>query len=299
MHSKFPPAIAVAITVISGCSGGSGGPATVGSSSQPPGDSVTQPNCGGTAVFDPVPVLDCASLNTAAPAAGVDALPGGYWSGHFYNETQAVQGYMEALVSEDGRFQIHAYRYNDTNLCTNWEAELGGSMATEGNAVSGNGRIIAMKPALADGTGAADLQIEGAVAERDSLNGTWNASSGDAGCFKLDQYWATDYEAPSALEQLVGQWQDHYSASRSRLTIGVDGSFAGEDLLGCSWTGHFALIDDRYSLYELTAELQSCERAGQYTGLAWHGPGWDPGEFWVIVLANDGEKALRLTFSNF
>lgn len=297
MHSKFVPVLAIAIFAAAGCSGGHKDVGAIGPASQTSGDSSSTPGCG-TAIFDPVPVLNCASLPTVAPAAGVDAMPGGYWSGQFLDETQAVQGYMSAMVGEDGRFQLWAYRYNDTNTCTNWEAEFGGNMTTVGNSLSGSGRMIALKPTLADGTMAADLQIEGVVVERDSLTGTWNASSGDAGCFQMNQYWATDYEAPSALENLVGEWNDYYSESNSHLTVDVDGSIIGSDRYGCSWTGLFGLIDDHYSLYEFEAELQSCDRAGHYTGLAWHGWGWDPGEFWLEILADDGEQALRLTFSS-
>ena len=298
MHSKFAPAMAIAMLAFASCSEGHRPLGIDGSSSQSPGGPVAQPNCG-TAIFDPVPDLNCASLNNTPPAVSVDALPGGYWSGRFADETQAVQGYMQALVGEDGRFQIQAYRYNDANLCTNWEAELAGKMTTVGNSLSGTGRIIAVKPPLVDGTKVADLQIDGTVAERDSISGTWKASSGDAGCFQLDQYWASDYEAPSALEKLVGQWTDYYSNSSSQLTVDVDGSITGSDRYGCSWTGRFGLIDDLYSLYEFEAALQSCDRAGQYTGLAWQGWGWDPGELWLQVLADDGEHVIALTFSSF
>jgi len=298
MHSKFGPVIATAILAIAGCSGGHNDVGAKSPPSRTPGNSSVSQSCG-SAIFDPVPDLICANLNIAAPAADVDALPGGYWSGRFADEAQAVQGWMLALVGEDGRFQIKAYRYNDTNLCTNWEAELAGRMTTVGNSLAGSGRMIAMKSTLVDGTTAADLQIEGVVAERDSLIGTWNASSGDTGCFELGQYWAADYEAPSALENLAGDWNDNFSASGSRLTVDVDGSITGSDRDGCSWTGRFGLIDDRYGLYEFEAELQSCVRAGLYTGLAWHGWGWDPGEFLLMVLASDGEQALALSFSNF
>jgi len=297
MHSKVIPILAITVFIVAGCLGEHKDGGTVRRTSQSSGYPSATPGCG-YAIFDPVPVLNCSSLAVAAPAADFDALPGGYWSGQFVDETQAVQGEMTAMVGEDGRFQLKAYRHNDHDLCTNWEAELAGNMTTVGNSLSGSGRIIAVKPGLVDGTTAADLQIEGVVEERDSLSGTWNASSGDAGCFQLNQYWAADYEAPSALENLVGEWNDHYSDSRIRLTVDVDGSFAGSDQDGCSWTGRFGLIDDRYSLYEFEAELQSCDRAGQYAGLAWHGWGWDPGEFWLTVRAIDGEQALVHSFSN-
>lgn len=297
MNSKCVAVLAIAILAAAGCSGRHEDVGAIGPTLQTSGDPSSTANCG-TAIFDPVPVLTCASLPTVAPAAGVDARPGGYWSGQFLDETQAVQGYMSAMVGEDGRFQLWAYRYNDTNTCTNWEAEFGGNMITVGNSLSGSGRMIALKPSLADGTLAADLQIEGVVAERESLTGTWNASSGDAGCFQMNQYWAADYEAPSALENLVGAWNDYYLNGSSRLTVDVNGNITGSDRYGCSWTGRFGLIDDRYSLYEVEAELQSCDRAGHYTGLAWHGWGWDPGEFWLQVRADDGEHALVLSFSS-
>ena len=298
MRDTLPLALAITFVAVAGCSEGHVEPFPGAVPMQPMAGAAPEPGCGGTAIFDPVPALDCASLAAAAPAASVDALPGGYWTGQFLNETQAVQGYMQAMVGEDGRFQILAYRTNETNLCNNWEAALSGTMTTDGNALSGGGRIIAVKPTLADGTLAADLQVEGVAAERDRLSGTWNASSGDAGCFDLHQYWASDYEVTSALEYLAGNWTDHYADSRTRLAVDADGSFAGGDQDGCVWAGRFGLIDDSYGLYEFETDIRSCDRAGQFTGLAWHGAGWDPGERWLMVLANDGELVMRVTFSN-
>jgi hypothetical protein len=234
----------------------------------------------------------------AAPAAEVDALPGGYWTGRFVDDTQDVQGYMVALVAGDGRFQLQAYRTNETDLCHNWEAALTGRMTIAGNAMTGDGRMIALIPTLADGTQAADLQIEGVVAERDSLTGAFTASSGDAGCFVLDQYWSSDYEARSALENLAGDWTDHYSPDATRLSVDVDGTLSGSDRHGCDWTGRFGLVDDRYSLYEFEADLHACDRAAHYTGLAWHGPGWGPGEYWLQLRADDGNQALVVNFSS-
>lgn len=304
MRGKLIPVLAITLVSVTGCSGGSAGPAFDPQAlqgplpPQPSPDSASQPNCGGTAIFAPVSALDCASYGAAAPAASIDALPGGYWGGQFLNETQAVQGYMQAMVGEDGRFQVLAYRTNENNFCYNWEAGLGGTMTTDGNALSGSGRIIAVKPTLADGTMAADLQLAGVAAERDRLSGTWNASSGDAGCFDLHQYRASDYEVPSALEDLVGEWNDGHFEPHSHLEVNVDGTFTGSDQDGCAWTGRFGLIDDSYGLYEIEADIRSCDRAGQYTGLAWHGPGWDPGERYLMIRADDGQHLLRANFSN-
>jgi hypothetical protein len=297
MHNKIAPALAITILIVSGCSGGHKEFGTAGLLPQTPGGPVALSSCG-SAIFDPVPVLDCAGLPVAAPAASIDALPGGYWSGQFVDHAQAVQGYMVALVSEDGRFQIQAYRYNDNNLCHNWDAELSGRMTTAGNSLNGSGRIFAIAPTLVDGTTAADLQIDGVVAERDSISGTWNASSGDSGCFQLGYDWGAEYETPSTLANLAGEWTANHSAGSSRLSVEADGSLSGSDRYGCIWTGHFGLIDERYSFYEFEAELQACDRAGRYTGLAWHTWGWDPGEFWLQVLADDGEQALTFAFSN-
>lgn len=297
MHSNIIAAMAITVLAVSGCNEE---PRALGGgnlSPQPPQGSAGQAGCG-AAIFDPVPDFICADLDLAAPPSGIDALPGGYWSGRFADETQAVQGYVEALVAEDGRFQLQAYRFNDTNTCHNWRAGLSGTMTTVGNAMSGSGRIIAAISTLADGTQSADLQVDGVVAERGSITGRWNASSGDAGCFQLDQYWAGSYEAPSALAKLQGEWTDRYSSNGGRITIGANGSLTGSDGHGCSWSGHFALIDDRYSLYEFDTELRSCDQAGHYTGLAWHGLGWDPGEYWLKILAGDGQHALLRNFSN-
>lgn len=291
MRSNHLLVLVVTGLVVSGCSGGDNGPP--GRDPQTSAPPVLQPACPG-GITDPVPVLQCDSLPTAPPSDGIDALPGGYWQGLFIDETQAVHGYMHALVSEDGRFHLQASR----DMCFGWEAALTGRMTTTGNAMNASGRMIAQVPTLVDGTRAADLEIDGVVLERTSISGRWTASSGDAGCFLMDSYDAGYYEAPSTLENLVGEWTDHYSPTRARLAVDANGNLAGADRNGCEWTGRFGLIDDRYSLYEFEADLQSCDQAGHYTGLTWHGDGWDYGEYWLWLRANDGEHALVLTFSS-
>jgi hypothetical protein len=288
--------LATALISVTGCSGGADEFQVDPSTPQLTGGSVAPENCG-SAILDPVPPLSCDSLAIAAPAASVNALADGYWTGRFVDQTQDVQGYMIALVAGDGRFQLQAYRYNETNLCHNWEAALTGEMTIGGNTLSGNGRIIALIPTLADGTQAADLQIDGVVAERESLTGTWTASSSDAGCFVLDQYWGGDYEATSALGNLVGTWTDYHSAGATQLSVDASGTLSASDQHGCNWTGRFGMVDDRYSLYEFEADLQSCDRAGHYTGLAWHGPGWE-GEHWLKIRADDRNQALLVNFSS-
>lgn len=285
------------LLLVAGCSGDAEDFQVDPSTPQLPGGSEAPQTCG-SATFDPITPLSCDNLAVAAHAASFDALPDGYWTGRFVDETQDVQGHVMALVAADGRFQLHAYRYNETDLCHNWEAALTGKMSTAGYALSGNGRIMAVISTLADGTRAADLQIDGVVAERDSLTGTWTSSSSDAGCFVLDQYWSSDYEATSALGNLVGTWTDYYSANATQLTVDSSGTLSGSDQQGCNWTGRFGLVDDRYSLYEFEADLQSCDRAGHYAGLAWHGLGWDPGEYWLQILADDRNQALVVNFSS-
>ena len=45
----------------------------------------------------------------------------------------------------------------------------------------------------------------------------------DAGCFVLEQYWAGDYEAPSALENRAAEWIDPWSPDAARLSVDADG----------------------------------------------------------------------------
>jgi hypothetical protein len=202
------------------------------------------------------------------------------------------------MVSEDGRFQMHAYRYNENNLCTNWDAALAGTITTAANAMSGSGRLLAFAPALADGTMASDLQIEGIIDERRNMIGKWTGASGDAGCFVMNFY-NFYYEAPSALANLSGEWTEGgLSSAGTRLVVASDGSVSGTDNSGCNVTGYFALIDDQASLYEFEADFTSCARAGHYAGLALHSPGWDPGEFWLHVQASNNAQVLKLFFSS-
>ena len=298
MFRKNAITLAALVIITAGCSGGNEGNPAAGLLSHIPAASTPQSICAaGSVVFAPVTPLVCDSLPAAPSAPDVDLLPGGYWTGQFLDETQDVQGYIAAMVSEDGRFQLQAFRFNDNNLCYNWEAALAGDMTTDGNTLDGGGRLIAVSPTLVDGTRAADLHIEGWLEERSSMIGKWSAASGDAGCYELS-YYDYVYDAPSALANVVGNWSGHGSNPGAGLHVATDGALNGSDGYGCNLSGYLGLIDDRYSLYEFDADVTSCLQAGHYAGLAWQGPGWDSGEFWLQIRANDDARVLALNFTN-
>jgi hypothetical protein len=79
------------------------------------------------------------------------------------------------------------------------------------------------------------------------------------------------------------------------IVTGRDGRGAGQDARGCLQSGQFALIDERYDLYEVAVTVLGCPLAGSYSGLAslrevyW---GIRPG---MTVSVDDGTHAFTIS----
>ena len=73
----------------------------------------------------------------------------------------------------------------------------------------------------------------------------------------------------------------------------MDGSFVGQNTLGCNSIGQFAIIDAGFNLYEVQSTISDCAQAGDYIGLAFLGDLLVPND--TLILANDNGSRAFLT----
>ena len=78
-----------------------------------------------------------------------------------------------------------------------------------------------------------------------------------------------------------------------RFSIAGDGSFVGQNTLGCNSMGQFATIDADFNLYEVQSTIADCALAGEYIGLAFLGDLLVTND--VLILANDNGSRAFLT----
>lgn len=267
----FVSGMALVLTLAACGSGGSGdGPATGPSAFPPP------PTSGAS--------LDC-NTTDAVKTSAVDALPGGLWSGSLINcVTTARSDYAQAWVTEDGRFRI----FGPDRLL------LRGQLDSDGDTFSGDGREFAFSgPVDQSGT---SLVTSGSIAERASLDGRWSTDAGFNGVFAL-HYDPGYHLLPSSFDELPGA-RSTWDLNTNVLgiwTIEPDGRFNGQDEVGCAQSGHFALVDARYNLYELEYTIVGCVEAGSYSGLATVGRDGLSGDRLLDISVDDGnQRALRI-----
>lgn len=260
----------ILLLTITACGGGGsgGGPGSGPSSFPPP----------------PGASLDC-NTQDAVKTSGVDALPGGLWSGSLINcVTAARSDYALAWVTEDGRFRI----FGPDRLL------LSGQLATDGDTFNGDGREFAFSgPVDQSGT---SLVTSGSIAERANLNGRWSTDTGFNGVFAL-HYDPGYHLFPSSFDELPGARSTWILNSNvvGTWTIEPDGHFNGQDEIGCAQSGHFALIDARYNLYELEYTVVGCAEAGFYSGLATVGRDGLSGDRLLDISVDDGnQQAMRI-----
>lgn len=247
---------------------------------------VTEGESPPTAGYVPPPALDCDAIGSVTPpaSAGFDALPGGFWNGTITDVTRNGTSYLEAWIDETGRFRMLYYPASNEVFT--------GTLDISGNHFAAAGRAIANPfNAWSDGSYATDVSIDGVIAEDDWLAGHWSAASGDNGCFELF-YYDFAYTEEAAVAFLAGVWTD-FGGRYDNLVLTVDpsGDFFGQDRDGCTWSGQFGLIDDRYNLYETSVGISDCDLAGTYTGLAYRGYVFAP-ERTLVMSVDDGERSL-------
>ena len=255
-------------------------------------DSQSEGGSGEAAAPSPPPVqtpppshgLGCNTLNFAK-TSDVDALPGGVWYGSLVDcENNARYDDLKALVSEDGRFRIIA---ENDHL-------LRGSLQTDGDTFNGIGVDFAASGIEYFSGPTTHVFVQGLVLERSVFEGRWGTEWGSYGYF-IFYYGQETYEKASSLDALAGVWPSFYGDSIEGVwTIEPDGRFNGQDQSGCLQSGHFALIDDRFSMLEVELTVTGCELAGSYNGLAYREELVDWWDEAITLSVDDGQQSLHI-----
>jgi hypothetical protein len=220
------------------------------------------------------------------PPPPTDALPGGHWFGTVTNDLHAVTEEYIAMVDENGRFRFAS---------VDSAVQMSGNFAIVGDALSGDGTAFADAGVFwLDSTSATPVTIEGTISSRSEMSGTWSTVAGELGTFEFF-YDPTFYERASPLNLLAGSWiaYDENLNPQVTFTIAADGSFVGQNTLGCNSMGQFAVIDAGFNLYEVQSTIADCVLAGEYIGLAFLGDLLAPND--VLILSNDNGSRAFLT----
>jgi len=223
---------------------------------------------------------------TPPPPPPTDALPGGHWFGTVTNDLHAVTEEYMAMVDENGRFRFAS---------VDSAVQMSGNFAIVGNALTGDGIAFADAGVVwLDSTSATPVTIEGTISSRSEMSGTWVTAAGELGTFEFF-YDPTFYERASPLNLLAGSWiaYDENLNPQVTFTIAADGSFVGQNTLGCNSIGQFVIIDVDFNLYEVQSTIADCALAGDYVGLAFLGDLVAPND--VLILANDNGSRAFLT----
>jgi hypothetical protein len=213
-------------------------------------------------------------------------LPGGHWFGTVTNDLHAVTEEYIAMVDENGRFRFAS---------VDSAVQMSGNFAIVGNALTGDGIAFADAGVVwLDSTSATPVTIEGTISSRSEMSGTWVTAAGELGTFEFF-YDPTFYERASPLNLLAGSWiaYDENLNPQVTFTIAADGSFVGQNTLGCNSIGQFVIIDVDFNLYEVQSTIADCALAGDYVGLAFLGDLVAPND--VLILANDNGSRAFLT----
>ena len=220
------------------------------------------------------------------PPAPTDALPGGHWFGTVTNDLHAVTEEYIAMVDENGRFRFAS---------VDSAVQMSGNFVIVGDTLAGDGTAFADAGVFwLDSSSATPVTIEGTISSRREMSGTWTTVAGELGTFEFF-YDPSYYERASPVDFLAGSWvaYDELMNPQATVTIAADGSFVGQDTLGCNSMGQFAVIDAGFNLYEVQSTIADCALAGDYTGLALLGDLVEPND--ALILANDNGSRAFLT----
>jgi len=256
MRSSIGIAVALVVVNLGACGGGSSSPSPV--SSAPP------------------------------PVSSTDASPDGHWYGTLTNEFNAVTEEYVALIDGSGRFRF---------VSADSAIQMSGNLLVTGNDLTGEGTAFADTGVVwLNGSSAIDVSLVGNVAERDSISGSWSSASGEFGSFEF-YYDPTFYERSSELATLAGTWiaYDELLNPEVTFTILADGSFTGQNSLGCNSVGQIYLIDAAYNLFELQSTISDCAIAGDYAGFAVLADLLTRNDAFLVAIDN-GSRAIALGF---
>ncbi len=186
--------------------------------------------------------------------------PGGIWYGTLTNDTNVVTEEFVALSADDGRIRL---------ISAVSEVQFVGTISVDGTALSGTLRAFAdLNVNWLDGNHVVDSAFTGVITQRDSITGTWQNTSGESGTFELFYDVLNDRASDVSLLAAVWTGYDDFLNPVVTFTIDANGSFNGQNAMGCTSSGQFNAIDAAYNLYEIQSLIENCAIAGSYTGFA-------------------------------
>ena len=117
----------------------------------------------------------------------------------------------------------------------------------------------------------ADVQIPisftGTVVEEQSISLTFEVAGASS---QVDFLISEDYVRPSSLDMLAGTWvETRLGISLASVAVNADGTFFGQTVIGCTYTGSASVINPDRNLYSIRFDVENCQqRDGQYSGYA-------------------------------
>jgi hypothetical protein len=267
---------------ISGCGGGGGGGGPEPSSLSPdaPAPPLEPPPLSPTTVFD------CYSTGPSI-RPDLEPAPDGVFRGTLVNCAQGDSSEVLAMVSEDGRFRFMSADSQQSDHL------LAGILRSDGSAIKGEGLDFAEQGREYFSGASTGLWIDGLIRKNGDFDGRWGTEWGDHGYFTFSP--DPGYPAPSSLEKLQGGWSgwNHPDGADVTWTIDGTGRIDGQDTTGCYHARQVALIDTRFSLYDIRLEISGCVLAGDFTGLAfWQEGGM--GHVFDVSADDNSQNALRI-----
>ena len=138
------------------------------------------------------------------------------------------------------------------------------TLDVDGDALTGTVRAFAPPGgSFSDGSVVTTGQIDATLVERTSMTGTFSLDSGDTGVFAMP--YDDLYERFSSLARATGMWIDEVGTV---YTVQADGTFFGQDALGCVYNGLLSIIDSDFNVYGVEVRLTQCPGfEGVYQGL--------------------------------
>jgi hypothetical protein len=141
-------------------------------------------------------------------------------------------------------------------------SQLVGSVTTDADQLTGSlTGITDLGLRWPDNTTVADFTIDGTVAARATITGTYGGG-GDMGTLTLS--FDSVYDRDSSLAALVGQWERLDALQNPTATFSFDaqGAIEGSDADGCIYSGTVTVPDPTVNVYAVALTVASCVASG-------------------------------------
>ena len=204
---------------------------------------------------------------------------GGIWEGTTtanINSSLLAPEEISLFTTDDGQFRIvgsSAIQASGSTVVAEGETDADDDVLI--------GSVTAFAPQgffFSDGIETSSCDITAIFAEAESITGTYECTDpADNGAFEAT-YNADQYEQDSSISLVEGTWSGLDANTTNNdvdltFTVADNGSFTGQNSLGCNLIGAIDEIDNDFNLYEIRITLADCaELNGTYTGLATYRP---------------------------